>query len=285
MKKKFIDILKLLRVYQWHKNIIVFAPIFFSAQISYSNLHNLALGFVIFCVTASGVYIVNDILDKKKDQKHFKKKFRPIASGIISDKFALAVLIFLIFISIIFLLILKPNHEVTISLIFYFLINMLYSFGLKKVAILEIFLVSSGFIIRLIFGAAIIGVSLSNWIIVSIGLLSFLLVVGKRKSDLMSDQNQVSPYSGYFLDLLSCCISGVVITSYLLFCLSDYAKKQFGEYTIISSIFVIYAVFYYLKIILMNKNTDDPSEIVIKDPNIFLSIFFWVLFFIYSIYF
>ena len=63
------------------------------------------------------------------------------------------------------------------------------------------------------------------------------------------------------------------------------AKKQFGEYTIISSIFVIYAVFYYLKIILMNKNTDDPSEIVIKDPNIFLSIFFWVLFFIYSIYF
>lgn len=276
--------LKLIRVYQWHKNFILFAPIFFSAQITKENLFNLILGFILFCFLSSSIYVFNDLVDKKKDQKHFKKKFRPIASGDISNNFAIYSFIILLFFAVIILLYLNPNKIMIVSFLSYFLINIFYSLILKNIAILEMFLVSSGFIIRLIFGAAIINVTLSKWILISIGLLALLMVIGKRKSDLLSNENNDSRYSVYFLDMLGTCVSGVVITSYLLFCLSDYSKTQFGNYTIISSIFVIYAVIHYLKIILLNKNTGDPSELVIKDPHIFLTIFFWILFFILTIY-
>jgi hypothetical protein len=146
------------------------------------------------------------------------------------------------------------------------------------------FLVTSGFIIRLVYGGLLIDVTLSNWIIVSVGLLSLLLIIGKRKADLSMSINTKPLYTLNFLNLLSSTVSSVVITAYLLFCLSDYAIDQFGSYTILSSIFVIYSVLHYLRLIILDLSTDDPSELFLKDPNIYLSVLLWFLFFTILIY-
>ncbi len=285
MNNKFLNTFKVLRPYQWHKNFIIFAPIFFSAQIDLSNIKIIIYGFISFCILSSSVYIFNDLFDIEKDRQHHKKKLRPIASGIISRRYALivcAVLLTILFLSYFYL---NLNTSSYYCLLIYLILNILYTLGLKNIPVLELFFVSSGFVIRLIYGALIINVSLSNWIIVSIGLLSMLLVIGKRRSDLIITENQKQNYSIYYLDLLSCCISGVVMTAYLLFCLSDYAKLQFGNYTIISSVFVIYAILHYLRVVIIKNSADDPSELVLKDPNIYLSVILWISFFIVSIYF
>ena len=285
MNNKFLNSFKILRPYQWHKNFIIFAPIFFSAQIDLSNIKLIILGLISFCILSSSVYIFNDLFDIEKDRQHHKKKLRPIASGKISRIYAFIICAILVTVLFSTYFYFNLNTSSYYCLLIYLILNILYTLGLKNIPVLELFLVSSGFVIRLIYGALIINVSLSNWIIVSIGLLSMLLVIGKRRSDIVTTENQKQNYSIYYLDLLSCCISAVVMTSYLLFCLSDYAKLQFGNYTIISSVFVIYAILHYLRVVIIKNSADDPSELVLKDPNIYLSVILWISFFIVSIYF
>lgn len=279
-----INILKLVRLNQWHKNFIILIPIFFSGQIQFENIFNSLIGFFIFCFLSSIIYIINDLIDKESDKKHIKKKSRPIAAGLISVQKISITLIFLIILLLSCVFYLNNSYHSKLFLILYFCINIFYSIGLKNIPILEMFLVTSGFIIRLVYGGLLIDVTLSNWIIVSVGLLSLLLIIGKRKADLSMSINTKPLYTLNFLNLLSSTVSSVVITAYLLFCLSDYAIDQFGSYTILSSIFVIYSVLHYLRLIILDLSTDDPSELFLKDPNIYLSVLLWFLFFTILIY-
>jgi len=279
-----LNYLILARLNQWHKNFIVLIPLFFSGQIQFQNIFNSLIGFFIFCFLSSIIYIINDLIDKESDKKHIKKKSRPIAAGLISIKKILTTLIFLFILLLGCVFYLDNSYHSKLFLILYFCINIFYSIGIKNIPILEMFLVTSGFVIRLIYGGLLIDVTLSNWIMVSVGLLSLLLIIGKRKADLSISINTKPLYTINFLNLLSSTIGSVVITFYLLFCLSDYAINQFGSYTIISSIFVIYSVLYYLRLIMLNLSTDNPSELFLKDPNIYLSVLLWFLFFTILIY-
>ena len=168
---------KMMRPHQYIKNLLVFFPLFFAKKITdISLLQSAAMAFVSFCFAASTIYIFNDIRDIEKDKAHPKKRFRPIASGKISLKTAIVTDIVFLLISLAAAFFTGRNMLIIITI--YLLINLFYSLGMKNIAILDIFAVSTGFLLRLLSGTeygAVNGVLPSHWIIIMTFLLSLFL--------------------------------------------------------------------------------------------------------------
>ena len=155
---------KLMRVHHYIKNLLVFTALFCSGQMfSIDKLASGTIGFLAFCMTSSTIYIINDIFDLKNDQKHPIKCHRPIASGSVSLSQARIMAVVLFLLSVLCnLLVFRP--ESTLLLILYFLINLLYSRGLKNVPIIDIAILVTGFFIRILYGASLTEITISNWL-------------------------------------------------------------------------------------------------------------------------
>ena len=167
---------------QWVKNLLVFAAAIFSFEISKEIILNLFSSFISFCLISNSIYLFNDIRDIENDRKHPLKKFRPIASGKLSIGNAYLSLIFLFLISL--FIGLNVNYYTFLVLIFYFIIQILYSLKLKNQPILDLVCISSGFTLRAIAGVIAVGIKCSPWFILSVGLLAYFLVIEKRKAEL-----------------------------------------------------------------------------------------------------
>ena len=184
------EYLKLMRVNHYIKNLLIFLPIIFNK--SFLNLNKLIptiIGFVSFCLISSSIYIINDINDLEKDRKHPIKRNRPIASGKIKVKTAKVISIILLIISIIFLVLgsFKYSYDIIFSvsyLIMYFGLNIIYSLGLKKVPIIDIAILASGFLIRVLLGGIVSDVIVSSWLYLTIISVSFYLGLAKRRNEL-----------------------------------------------------------------------------------------------------
>lgn len=147
---------------------MVFLPIFFSGTIlNKYNFFITLIGLVIFTLTSSSIYIINDIKDIEKDKKHPTKCKRPIAAGKISIKQAIIFLIILLLTVISLIILLKLPKESILLLLAYFILNLIYSFGAKNVPLLDIVILVSGFIIRILFGASLTNINVSNCYIFS----------------------------------------------------------------------------------------------------------------------
>ena len=180
MKK---NIFVLLRIKDWLKNIIIFFPILFSSQLFNTTYYfNLFAGFVVFCILSSFVYVFNDILDIKDDQKHpIKKNSKPLASGQISIKIAYLILtILLILVSTSVYL----YESIRLNIISYLLIILIYNFGLKKIPYIEILILTLGYIIRTDTGSNIINVDSSFLMLSSIFCIGCFFILLKRLSEL-----------------------------------------------------------------------------------------------------
>ena len=159
------EIFKLLRIHQWAKNLLLFAPVFFSGHLSDPELLKYALiGFFLFGILASSIYIFNDYKDISNDRLHPKKKFRPLASGSISIPTGLGIA------SILFLTALVSawliNESFFFILLTYAIINILYSLGMKNFSLLDIFIVSSGFVLRVLAGGVFTLTPISHWVFI-----------------------------------------------------------------------------------------------------------------------
>ena len=156
----------LLRIPQWIKNFFVFVPLVFSQHLFDYNFIRLSLlGFIIFSVISSSVYIINDLIDMNEDKLHPTKKFRPIPSGLISNRKALMAAIILAFIS--FALLTFTNLLFSITVLLYFTMTFIYSISLKKIVILDVFTIAAGFMLRILGGAFIINVEISSWLVLT----------------------------------------------------------------------------------------------------------------------
>lgn len=281
----------MLRPAHWLKNFFVLAPLFFADIFNYSTNINAFSGFICFSLLSSAIYIFNDWCDIEADRKHKKKKLRPLASGAVSSKTGIFISILLLV--LIFLIAYVSNFQILsiLSLSIYLVVNLSYSLGLKQIPVLELLLVSSGFVLRLIFGALIIEVELSIWILVCTGLLSTLIVVGKRRADLVqqNDENfarrSLNGYNLEYLNQLLIIFSACVITSYLLFCASSYAVEKFGDDVLWTSIFVILGVLLFLKSLIVDGSGDDPVRLFLSSGSLQLVTFSWVVSFILVINF
>lgn len=287
-----ISVLKLIRVHQWTKNLFVFAPLFFSGQfLQHEKLILSTFGFLCFCLAASSIYIVNDLFDAEKDKLHPTKKDRPIASGKISKPFAIVLL--LLFISAAFGISFYISAGLFTVIATYFVLNLFYSFGLKQISLVDVFIVSIGFVLRVAAGGVLTGIPVSHWLYIMTFLLALFIALAKRRDDVLilneTGSEMRKSVKGYNLEFISSTISilcATLIVSYLLYITSPEVVARFeGKHPYISTIFVILGVLRYLQITLVQENSGSPSKILLKDLFLQIVLVLWVLFFITIIYF
>jgi decaprenyl-phosphate phosphoribosyltransferase len=288
----FKVLLQLLRVRQWAKNFFLAIPAFFAGRLlEFQIIPTLFGGIAAFSFVASGIYIINDYKDKEIDSLHPKKKLRPLASGAVSIPIALSVAIGAITLGLVISGFLSAAYFW--CLLTYLLINLGYSIGLKNVSILDILIVSSGFVIRIYAGGILTEVAISQWLAIMVFLLALFLVVAKRKDDLIVQETTGKPvrksmafYNPEFVNSLLTLLSGVILVAYLMYTLSPEVTNRFGsEYLFATSIFVIAGIMRYLQIAFVEKQSGSPTEIFLTDKFIVATLAGWVISFYFLIYF
>ena len=204
MIKKMFNYLKLMRVKHYIKNFLIFLPLFFSNNLlNFIKLKNCIWAFIVFSLACSIIYIFNDIKDIEKDKLHPKKKERPLASGKVSIKEAIILIVLLVFLVIGGMFYLKASIYSILLVIVYIILNIGYSICFKNIPLLDIVVLVSGFLIRVLYGASIINVVVSNWLYLTIMALSFYLVLGKRRNEIMmTDKNTRKVLKYYNKDFL-----------------------------------------------------------------------------------
>lgn len=214
------DYIKLIRVKHWLKNFLIFIPLMFSTQILVVNKLLLTLiGFISFCFISSTVYIINDLNDVKKDRKHPIKKKRPIASGAVSKKEAIVIAGILFLISVLLNIFVIKELVCLIFILLYLLLNICYSRGLKNVAIVDVVILVSGFVIRVVYGAFINGIIISNWLYLTVMAGSFFMGFGKRRNEAIKQGSKsrkvLKYYTKEYLDkfMYICLILAIVFYS------------------------------------------------------------------------
>ncbi len=263
--------IKLMRPQHYIKNFLIFFPLIFSGQFfDLKKLVPTLFAFLAFSFCSSVVYIINDIKDKEKDKIHEKKKNRPIASEIISVKSAsiLAILLFILSIFFQYLAVYKIIHISFIYLLIYLIINILYSFGLKDIPLVDIFILSMGFLIRVIFGASILKIEVSNWLYLTIMSAAFYLGLGKRRNEIKKSGNKsrevLKYYNEAFLDKnMYMCLS-LSIMFYSLWTVDSNNIVKFGNKLVLTVPFVILILMKYS----LNIEGDclgDPVDLVLND--------------------
>jgi len=284
--------LALLRPKQWLKNAIVFAPLIFAKELFHlpSVLTSLR-AFLVFCLTASAVYIINDIADAESDRAHPEKKNRPIASGAISRGSALALLGGLAAAAV--LLCAGMNLRFALVAASYFLLNVAYSFRLKEVILIDVFVIAAGFMLRVLGGAYAINVEVSSWIVLCSMFISLFLGFAKRRGELVNvagagsgaPRRVLLQYRVEFLDqMLTIAAAGAVI-SYALYTVAPRTLAMFGtENLIYTTIFVIYGVLRYLYLIHSAQQGENPTNALTADVPILVTGFLWVGACVYLIY-
>ena len=276
------SILEVIRIKHWVKNLFVFIPVFISGNISNIDLFlNSLIIFLAFCFAASSIYIINDLVDLERDKSHPVKKLRPLPSGKLSIISASLSLLFLILGAAIILSFVNFSGWLVISA--YFFLNILYSFYIKHIAILDIVSISSGFVLRVQAGLAVTELNGSFWLIALTFALSMLLAIGKRKGEFKNkDMNLSRPslegYSVNFLNILQ----GIFVTTIIIFyVLYTYFTETFpGDRSMLmySSLFVIIGLCRYLQINLSEESIDEPTDILYQDRFMLLIVSSWVLY-------
>lgn len=268
----------LFRIPQWIKNFFIFVPLIFSKHLFTADYVKLSLlGFVIFSLVSSSIYIINDLLDIDSDRIHPKKKFRPIPANLISSKSAILISIILAAAS--FSLLPFTNLYFGIIVFAYFLITILYSVGLKNIVIIDVFTIAAGFILRILGGAFIINVEISSWLMLTTMFISLFLAVMKRRSELKQIFNQdvsntrqvLVHYSSEFIDQMSTVTSAGVIICYAFYTVSQRTVMVFNtESLIYTTPFVVFGIFRYMYLVYIGKKGESTSEILLSDlPMIF----------------
>ena len=283
--------LKLVRINNWVKNLFIFIPLFFSSDLLNLDKFTLTLfGSIGFSLVTSFVYIINDIFDIDFDKNHPDKKNRPIPSGIISIRKSLLIGLILFILGLITLWFIS-FHSFLIT-IFYFILNVSYSYKLKHVPIIDFVVISIGFVIRILIGGVIGEIELSQWIIVMVFLLSLFIAVTKRRDDAYQfevedkvNRKVVYKYTVEFIDKIITIVSSVLIVSYLLFITSEDVVLRYSTNSLlITFIFVLIGIFRYNQITYVYNKSGSPIKILFKDRFLQIILFCWTLTFFVIIY-
>lgn len=285
------SLLELMRPYQYTKNFFVFLPAFFAFKLNDPHLMLQAfIAFAAFSLAASGGYVFNDLKDHAEDRLHPEKKHRPIASGRIGIPLALPLMIGLLTAGI--ALMAFVSLEACRILIFYLVLNTAYTLKLKRIPIVDIAVISTGFVLRLLVGSAVTQVELSHWIIVMTFLLSLFLSLAKRRDDviiyLKTDQSMRKAAEGYnlkFLDNAMIMSASIVVLAYILWSISPQVVETLGSDSLyLTSVFVVLGVLRYMQIAFVEEKSGNPSRILLKDRFVQLVLIGWVGSFIWILY-
>ncbi|MHA2610688.1 MAG: UbiA prenyltransferase family protein [bacterium JZ-2024 1] len=274
MSSRLALLIQTLRPAQWVKNLLLFAPLLFTQR--YRNLSDfllVLLGALLWSFISSASYLINDWVDKEKDLKHPRKSQRPYTSGKISSGEMLFTLIILLTLGFSFAF--SLNREFFLVMLIYFFLSVGYSVQGQKWAILEIFLVAFGYVLRVAGGAVILNVSISPWILLCSFCLSLTLVLGKRRAELLYGGNTrtvLAHYSPALIDqwLLISASSGILAYSFYSF------QNPHTPYLMITLPSVFYGFFRYLQLIYTKKQGETPDIELLRDIPSLINVVLWV---------
>jgi 4-hydroxybenzoate polyprenyltransferase len=287
---KIKDYLLLLRFNSWLKNIFVFVPSVFSKHILEPEYFASVLaGFIAFSLASSTVYVFNDIVDASKDAVHPLKKNRPLASGRIKSGESIILLTSLFLITMLVTSQLKINFSVIVW--GYIVLNLFYSLYLKNIVIIDLMCISIGFILRVLGGAVIISVYLSNWLILTTIFLSLFLAAMKRRVEIASFPNAVNQrsvlqyYSLGFIDQITSIAAAGIIICYSLYSVSEKTVTYFNSESLVyTTIFVVFGIFRYMYVVYHENKGENVVEVLYSDKQMLINSIAYILVTFYIIY-
>jgi len=281
----------IMRPHQYVKNLFIFLPLFFALKITEQELLlNAVLTFIAFSLTASAVYVLNDYHDIEEDKQHPKKKSRPLPSGAISRRQAVAIMIALFVTGVSMMTMI--SLQATAILVSYTVMNIAYSFFLKHIAIVDVVIIAIGFVLRLFVGAAVTNVPLSSWIILMTFLLALFMALAKRRDDVLifletgkKMRRVIDGYNLQFLDTAMGIMAAVVIVAYTIYTTSaEVVQRLQSEHLYLTALFVIIGIMRYLQVTFVHLDSGSPTKIVLKDRFMQLTLFGWIATFAWILY-
>jgi len=284
-------LIETLRPQQWVKNGFIFAALIFSQSLTrWDRCRQVLLAAVVFCMVSSAAYVLNDIMDAPEDRHHPAKKLRPIASGRLSPTTAGIAGAILGGMGLTAAWRLDTKFFVIVAA--YLALNVLYSTFLKRVFLLDVFIVAAGFLFRVIAGGLVIHVAISPWLIVCTTLLALFIALSKRRHELVllgrraSDHRAIlADYSPYFLDQLISIVTASTVVTYALYTLSPDVQSKFpGKRLELTIPFVLFGIFRYLHLIHHRDQGGNPTRSLFTDPVLLSVVLLWAAAVILIIY-
>ncbi|MDQ2800682.1 MAG: decaprenyl-phosphate phosphoribosyltransferase [Armatimonadota bacterium] len=273
-----------LRPKQWTKNLLLFAGLLFTLDQHHTprEVGRAALGFLLFSLLSSVVYLVNDLLDRESDRRHPKKCRRPIASGELAPSLAVTAALILGIVSLAGSFLLGGRFGWTALL--YFGMTFAYSFHFKHVVIMDVLVLAAGFVFRAMAGAFVIPVSLSAWLILCTLMLALFLGLSKRRAEIVSTQQSgmvgtrpiLDEYSAEMLDQMIVIVTSACLMSYALYTVTSPAAKS-HHYLMATIPFVIYGIFRYLYLMHRHSLGESPDAVLLEDRPMLINVLLWGL--------
>ena len=295
--KTIAHILRLIRLEQWLKNLFVFLPLFFDRRLfDWNFLLPTLMAFFAFSFVASGIYCFNDISDVETDRLHPKKKNRPIASGAlsVSQGYMIMALCWLIAAGIILTDIFALGNSTCLwaIVLVYALLNLVYTLRLKKVPVLDVFIIAIGFVLRVFAGGVNAHLYISHWIVLMTFLLALFLAFAKRRDDVIEWEKNgverregINRYNTAFMNQAMTIVATLTMVCYIMYTISEPVIARIGNpYLYLTSVFVLAGIIRYLQIAIVDTKSGSPTEILLKDRFIRLCIAGWLLAFLIILY-
>jgi decaprenyl-phosphate phosphoribosyltransferase len=283
-------ILVLLRPKQWIKNLFVAAPVFFTpSALSLESVGRVTLGMASFSALASAMYVLNDWCDREADRQHPKKRLRPLAAGTVSASTALFVALCLAAAGFALALFLLPPIFGQV-LAGYVVLNLAYSFWLKRISIVDVLVIAIGFVLRVYAGGFLIGVVPTIWIVACTLLLALFLALAKRRDDVVrgikeDHRPSLAGYDATFLDTAVAVVLAALLVCYLLYTTQPQnMARMHSDKLFLTVPFVIAGVLRYLQITIVEHRSGSPTRLAMTDRFLFLTILGWLATFALLIY-
>lgn len=270
-----------MRPKQWTKNLFIFAALLFDLKLfDLTYAVRTVLAFVLFCILSGSVYLINDLTDIEKDRQHPVKRNRPLASGKLKRSWAVAAAVVVPPITLSLCFLLQPLFG--LIALAYFVIQLLYSFGLKNVVILDVLIIAAGFVLRVAAGSAVAEAHrFSPWIYVCVTLLALFLALGKRRNELtlldanaLEHRKVLQEYSPQLLDEMMALVTSSTVIAYSLYTFSA-ENLPANKAMMLTIPFVLYSIFRYLYLIHEKNLGGSPEEILIRDAPFIVSNLCW----------
>ncbi len=288
---RFPPWIQALRIHQWSKNAFVLAALVYSHHLGDApQVHRAALAFLAFCLASSAGYLVNDLEDRESDRLHPRKRLRPIASGRLSTAGALG-LAALCYAGGFALALLVSNAFAAI-LLAYVVQTLAYTYALKRVVILDVFLVANGFVLRAVGGGVAVGVEISPWLVLCTVTLSLFLGFSKRRSEIVAlgenaarHRSILAEYNLVFLDQMISITATSTALAYATYTASPQVVARTGQPGLIATTpFVFFGIFRYLYLLHVRGVGSDPARALVSDRPLLATCLSWALFSIAILY-
>lgn len=288
------NLIRLIRPHQWVKNLVVLLPVFFGGALL--HIESVYAGLVTalcFSFAASSIYCLNDIVDVDDDRRHPVKCHRPLASGAISIPQGYTLMFSMFVLSMLSTFLLRQSQLETASVIlFYWLLNIAYCLKLKQYAIIDVCVVSFGFVLRILAGGYATSIHLSKWIVLMTFLLMLFLSFAKRRDDVVrmnetghAPRQNTIRYNLTFINQAITITASVTLVCYIMYTVSPETIQNFHtDYLYLTSVFVLVGLLRYIQIAVVDKRSGDPTKVMLHDRFMQFVVLAFGLAFLFIIY-